>query len=155
MSVEFLRVAGSTLGLNALFGLFAWHEGAKPLFVKGSRIGIYGGRKLRRTDVATMDDRNRSYLLVTETNNTTYTDGSSTSAGVCRFINDPGDDNKYNAEFVFHVPTPYAAPSSRKKNDQFREVIVVAIKDIFHGEEIFMSYGNESFIPKIFQPSLD
>lgn len=155
MSIEGLRVAGSTLGLAALFGLFAWREGEEPVFRKGSRIGTYGGRKLSRKEVSTLDNRNRCYLLVTETNNITYTDGSSTSAGVCRYINDSGDDNRNNAEFRFEVPVPYAAPCSTLKNDKYREIIIVALRDIFHGEEIFMSYGNEKFIPRIAQPCLD
>ena len=131
-------MAGSTLGLEALFGLFAWREGdARVVFSKGSRIGVYGGERLTREKVAVSDERNRCYLVETQTNNITYTDGSSTAAGVCRFINDPGDDGKYNAEFFFHVPTPYAAPTAARKNDKYREVIVVATRDIFHGEEIF------------------
>ena len=149
ISEQNLRVAGSTLGLEALFGLFAWKEGGGPVFRKGQFIGVYGGKRLARREVAQLDARNKCYLIETQTNNVTYTDGSSTTAGVCRFINDPGDADKCNAEFRFEVPAPYASPTATKKNDKYRAIIVVALRDIFHKEEIFMDYGNDKFIAKI------
>lgn len=156
-TVEGLHVGGTTLGIHkALFGLFAWRENAiQPVFRKGSCIGIYNGKKVTGAHVATMNNEDKCYLLITQTNKITYADGSSTSTGVCRYINDPGDLEKCNAEFKFVVPIPYAPPSPKRKNDHVRVIMIIALRDIFHGEEIFMSYGNTRFIPRVIDDQID
>lgn len=141
-----LTVKASSLK-DAGFGLFAWSPGeAGPVFRAGERIGEYRGRKVTVREARQLEDSAKCYLIEAQTNSVSYHDGSMTTTGVCRYINDPNDSALCNADFNYVVPPPYAAPSSKLKNDKVRCVLIVAIRDIAHNEEIYMSYGNERWM---------
>jgi len=102
-----------------------------PTFEKGKPIVRYGdeaGKTLTEDEVNRTYGRGRPrYLLQTGPNE--YVDANTSKGGVGRYINRPKKSSEANAAFKVLTRVTNRVP------------LVVALRDIYPGEEIYVDYG--------------
>jgi SET domain-containing protein len=121
-----VRIGPSSVAGQGLF--------ARKDFKKGDFICQYWG-DLVKTSVATRDDYQSDYLF--QLTDKWTIDGKDPNSCYARYVNDPIRSGKYNAAFVV------AYERELRSGPGIPGLVVVAIKDIQAGQEIFAAYGND------------
>lgn len=142
LSVSHLRIKASTLGKDAGKGLFAMGNKAqratpdKAIFKLEDHIVYYGGEAISKktTDKRYPGDSTGPYAVQAKTgdkkpNDTRIEDAACMRGAGSLANNVPSNDKRLNAELYYNTFT--------------KRIGLLALRDIKHGEEIFVNYGDE------------
>jgi SET domain-containing protein len=118
------------------YGLYAYGKDSngvlldtKPVFKPWDIICSYNGKVLGKDE----KEASNSRYIIEYTETGLYLDGEDRTSCMARYINDPS----------WRLDPQYSMIPNAKFMSMGNVIIVVAICDIYHGEEIFAEYGED------------